>query len=169
MNNTLGKHLLIDFYNCDSIPATREAMELLVNRAMEPIGLPIDGMTFYHDGDEELVCIAVCQNAHLCIHLYPQLSYVAVDIYSFNTDVNASHIMSALKVLLHSDRIKATSIRRGDFGSLRDMRPKHNSKITTVRRMKNTGSKIKKTSSKMFNILRHPQKMRRSRRLKHKS
>ena len=56
------------------------------------------------------------KNAHLCIHIYPQLAYVAVDIYSFNNDLNASHVMSTLKVILGSDRIKATSIRRGDFG-----------------------------------------------------
>ena len=56
--------------------------------------------------------------------------------------------MNALKVNLRSDRIKATSIRRGDFGSIRDMRPKRKSKITTARRMKNTGARIKKTSAK---------------------
>ncbi|MED9921828.1 MAG: S-adenosylmethionine decarboxylase proenzyme, partial [Megasphaera sp.] len=53
---------------------------------------------------------------------------------------------------------------RGDFGSIRDMRPKRKSKITTARRMKNTGARIKKTSAKMFNILRHPKKVRQSNR-----
>ena len=68
--------------------------------------------------------MAVSGNAHISIHAYPLLSYVAVDIYSFNIDLKTSQIMNALKVNLRSDRIKATSIRRGDFGSIRDMRPK---------------------------------------------
>ena len=88
--------------------------------------------------------MAVSGNAHISIHAYPLLSYVAVDIYSFNIDLKTSQIMNALKVNLRSDRIKATSIRRGDFGSIRDMRPKRKSKITTARRMKNTGARIKK-------------------------
>lgn len=168
MANTLGKHLLIDFYNCKAELTTSDELQNLVKKAFEPVGMPIEGITLYHDDAEELVCIGVSKNAHLCIHIYPHLAYVAVDIYSFNNDLNASHVMSTLKVILGSDRIKATSIRRGDFGSLRDMRPTRKSKITTVRRMKNTGSRIKKTSARMFNILRHPQKMRRSRRIKKK-
>ena len=139
-----------------------EDLQPLVERAFELVGATLDGASFYHL-DNELTCIAVSGNAHLCIHTYPDLSYAAVDIYSFNTDLQASKIMSALKIILKSDRIKATSIRRGDFGSIRDMRPKRKSKITTVRRMKNTGARIKRTSAKMFSILRHPKRSRRIR------
>ena len=162
MNNTLGKHLLIDFYNCKAVFTDPEDLQPLVERAFELVGATLDGASFYHL-DNELTCIAVSGNAHLCIHTYPELSYAAVEIYSFNTDLQASKIMSALKIILKSDRIKATSIRRGDFGSIRDMRPKRKSKITTVRRMKNTGARIKRTSAKMFSILRHPKRSRRIR------
>lgn len=167
MNNTLGKHVLIDFYNCKTKLSEAEDLQPMVERAFELVGVPLEGAHFFHF-DDEMTCIAVSGNSHICIHAYPLLAYVAVDIYSFNIDINTSHIMSALKVLLKSDRIKATSIRRGDFGSIRDMRPKRKSKITTARRMKNTGTRIKKTSVKMFNILRHPQKTRRSHRTTHK-
>ncbi len=169
MNNTTGKHLLIDFYNCKTDLTAPAEVQLLVKRAFESIHIPIDGLTLYHDHEDELICVAVSRNAHLCIHIYPRLSYVAVDIYSFCSDLRTSHIMSIFKTELGSDRIKATSVRRGDFGSIRDMRPKKNSKITTVRRMKNTGSRLRKTGVKMFNILRHPQKMRRSRRINRKT
>ena len=162
MNNTLGKHVLIDFYNCKATFTEAEDLQPLVERAFDLVDTPVEGITFFHI-DDELTCIAVSGNAHICIHAYPTLSYVAVDIYSFNIDLK-----SALKVNLRSDRIKATSIRRGDFGSIRDMRPKRKSKITTARRMKNTGARIKKTSVKMFNILRHPQKVRRSHRTTNK-
>lgn len=161
MNNTLGKHLLIDFYNCKVTFSDPEELQPIMERAFELVGAPLDGITFYHI-DDELTCIAVSGNAHICIHTYPLLAYAAIDIYSFNIDLKASQIMGALKVNFRSDRIKATSIRRGDFGSIRDMRPKRKSKITTIRRMKNTGARIKKTSTKMFNILRHPQKIRQS-------
>jgi S-adenosylmethionine decarboxylase len=74
--------------------------------------------------------------------------------------------MRALKTCFRSDRIKATSVRRGDFGSIRDMRPKRNSSITTARRMKNTGKRIKRTSVKMYKILRHPQRTRLAKKIK---
>ena len=171
MNNTLGKHVLIDFYNCKASFSEAEDLQPLVERAFDLVGAPVEGITFFHI-DDELTCIAVSGNAHICIHAYPPLSYVAVDIYSFNIDLKTSQIMSTLKVNLRSDRIKATSILEY-FGSRTQfahysMRPKRKSKITTARRMKNTGARIKKTSVKMFNILRHPQKVRRAHRTTNK-
>ena len=88
MNNTLGKHLLIDFYNCKAVFTDPEDLQPLVERAFELVGATLDGASFYHL-DNELTCIAVSGNAHLCIHTYPDLSYAAVDIYSFNTDLQA--------------------------------------------------------------------------------
>lgn len=105
-----------------------------------------------------MTCVALAGNTHICVHYYPVLSYAAVDLYSFSADFNLNRMMSIFKSGLKSDRIKATSVRRGDFGSIRDMRPKRKSKITTVRRMKNTGAKLKRTSTKMINILRHPKR-----------
>ena len=66
--------------------------------------------------------------------------------------------MNIFKISLKSDRIKATSVRRGDFGSIRDMRPTRKSKVSTARRVKNTGARLKRTSAKMINILRHPKR-----------
>lgn len=160
MNNTLGKHVLIDFYNCKAVFHKAHDLQPLVEQAFAIVQAPVEGIQFYHI-DDELTCIAVSGNSHVCIHVYPQLAYAAVDIYSFNTDIQPSQMMSSLKLNLKSDLIKATSVRRGDFGSLRDLRPKRKSKITTMRRMKDTGAKLKKTSTRMFNIIRHPQRTRR--------
>ena len=165
MNNTLGKHLIIDFYNCKTIFEEPEEMQPAVERAFELVEVSLDGIYFSHS-DDELTCIAISGNSHICIHAYPKLAYAAVDIYSFNIDLKASQIMRALKTCFRSDRIKATSVRRGDFGSIRDMRPKRNSSITTARRMKNTGKRIKRTSVKMYKILRHPQRTRLAKKIK---
>jgi S-adenosylmethionine decarboxylase len=159
-NTTLGKHLIIDFYNCKTVYNKPEDLQPIAEKAFELAGLPVDGIDFYHE-DDELTCIAVAGRAHLCIHAYPDFSYIAVDIYSFETNIKQGQIMSALKIDFRSDRIRATSIRRGDFGSTKDMKPKSKSSVTTIRRMKNTGAKIKRTSVKMFKILRHPKRARR--------
>lgn len=160
MNNTLGKHLLIDFYNCKAVFHDASELQPIVEQAFALVQTDIKGIHFYQQ-DDELTCIAVAVNSHVCIHVYPKLSYGAVDIYSFDSDVQPGKMMSSLKKNLQSDLIKATSVRRGDFGSLRDLRPKRKSKVTTMRRMKNTGAQLKKTSTRVFNIIRHPNRARR--------
>ena len=70
MNNTLGKHLLIDFYNCKVTFSDPEELQPIMERAFELVGAPLDGITFYHI-DDELTCIAVSGNAHICIRFSP--------------------------------------------------------------------------------------------------
>lgn len=164
MDNTLGRHLLIDLYNCNGDINSVEYIHSAVSDAFEFIDTPMDDIS-YHQSEEELIVVAVAVNTHICVHSYPFFAYVAIDIYSFNSDLNLSSTMKVLKAYFQSDRVKATSVRRGDFGSLRDMRPKSKTSITTIRRMKNTGARIKntgaqirRTSAKMFRILRNQDK-----------
>lgn len=164
MDNTLGKHLIIDFYNCKTEFDEAEELQPAITRAFELVNVTADDV-YFSQSDDELTCIAIAGNTHICIHFYQKLAYAAVDVYSFNLNLKASEIMRALKANFRSDRIKATSVRRGDFGSIRDMRPKRTSSITTARRMKNTGKRIRKTSVKMYKILRHPKRTQRARRI----
>ena len=108
MNNTLGKHVLIDFYNCKATFTEAEDLQPLVERAFDLVDAPVEGITFFHI-DDELTCIAVSGNAHICIHAYPPLSYVAVDIYSFNIDLKTSQIMSGAQTASRR-RVSAAAI-----------------------------------------------------------
>ncbi len=153
MTSTLGKHVIIDFYNCSAPIDTIDCLHAAMNQAFELVGLSLDDIS-YHQSEEELIAIAVACNTHICMHAYPELAYVAADIYCFDTDIAPSRIMKVLKSAIGSDRAKATSVRRGDFGSLRDMKPKSKTSITPIRRMKNTGRQLKNTSVKVFHLLR---------------
>ena len=155
MTNTLGKHLLIDFYNCRLVISEPEELRPSIEKAFAQADVKLEGISFFQSTDE-MTCMALSGNTHVCIHYYPVLSYAAVDLYSFSTDLNLNRLMNIFKISLKSDRIKATSVRRGDFGSIRDMRPTRKSKVSTARRVKNTGARLKRTSAKMINILRHP-------------
>lgn len=164
MKNTLGNHLLIDFYNCQASFACPEALHPLIEAAFSAVDLPLYSWQDYHC-DGEFICSAITDHGHITIHYYDVLAYAAVDIYIFNSNRSLNRMMGALKRLFQSDRIKATAVRRGDFGVIRDMKPKKKTKLTTIRRVKTTGAKIRKTSVSMFHILCHPQ--RNQRRYKH--
>ena len=52
MNNTLGKHVLIDFYNCKATFTEAEDLQPLVERAFDLVDTPVEGITFFHIDDE---------------------------------------------------------------------------------------------------------------------
>ena len=69
--------------------------------------------------------------------------------------------MRVLKQSFGAERVKATSINRGDFGSIRDMKPRKKSSLSAMGRvtrtrmsLKKTGSKLlKSTGKKVFNVI----------------
>jgi len=110
--------------------------------------------------DEEIALLSVAPGFHFTLHTYPALGYVAVDLYSFEQTLPLTLIMKALRKSFRAEKVKATSVQRGDFGNERDMKPRRKTKITTLGRvsrtriqLKQTGGKLKKQSAKVIKTL----------------
>lgn len=155
MKENLGKHLLIDCYGCrrNSI----DDMGTLADIADEAIAIAdIEAYdTHTHQTENELVLTVIGHSSHILIHSYPDFSYVAIDVFAFNADIDPTTVMKILRQRLRPDKIRATSVRRGkvDTDNDPDMKPKTKSKTTTFRRMKSTGQQLKQTGSKMLRVL----------------
>ena len=88
MDNYIGKHLLIDCYSCspDTLEDSKTTLQALSDAAGK-IGMEVKD-TFFHESEDEIIAAAYGPKSHICIHWYPHLAYAAVDIYSFNIDLN---------------------------------------------------------------------------------
>jgi S-adenosylmethionine decarboxylase len=90
-----------------------------------------------------LIFVVIAEGTHLTLHTYPELGYAAADIFTTDSHCAPDKIMNALKKSLRSDKMKATNIKRGDFGSIADMKPKTKTSMTPLGRVKNLGTKVK--------------------------
>lgn len=161
MAEPLGQHLLIDLYACyEDVVNSPLILQEGISEAMEEAGQEIDELTC-QTWDDETVVIGIASRSHISVHAYPSLGYIAVDIYSFENSVQANLIMKVLKKAYGAERVKATSVRRADFGSERDMKPRYHSSLSafarvtrTRTRIKNTGNKLKTTGAKVFRVIR---------------
>jgi len=160
VSNSIGTHLLIDLYTCleDAINSPLIIQESVTN-ALEAAQQPIDEISC-QVLDDEIVLFAVSPHCHIAVHAYPEMGYVAVDIYTFNISLQATLIMRVLKQSFGADRVKATSINRGDFGSVKDMKPRKKSSVSalarvtrTRMRLQQTGTKLKSTGAKVFKVI----------------
>ena len=158
MDNYIGKHLLIDCYNCDmdSIESSQTALQALTDAA-EKIGMEVKD-TFFHESDNELTAAAYGPKSHICIHWYPDLCYAAVDIYSFDMDLKPARTMAVLRASLHPEKIRATSVKRGNIDP--DMKPNIKSKSTTLHKFKNTRQQMITAGQKVANYMRHKNEKR---------
>lgn len=80
---TLGRHLIAEFYDCDRVLLDDvERMRALLRRAAEIVGATIVGDTFHSFSPQGVSGTVVIAESHLSVHTWPESGYVAVDIFT---------------------------------------------------------------------------------------
>lgn len=140
----MGKHLTVDMYGCsfdnlESMDFIKSAMLMSLHNSNMTL-LEFTGHKFA--AQKGLTAIALLTESHMSIHTYPQLGYAAIDIFCCGDNSHPEKAIATLKKLLKPERMKITNIRRGDFGSLSDMKPKVKTMVGPMTRMRSTGAKV---------------------------
>lgn len=153
MDNYIGKHLLVDCYGCiqEEITSSKSLLSAM-NQAAHQLGMTTND-TFYHETEEEITVATYGNKAHICIHAYPKLGYAAVDIYSFDGDLLPAKTMTVLRSTLQPEKIRATSVKRGNINP--DMKPRIRSRSTTLHKFRNTSHQMSQAGKKVANYMAH--------------
>lgn len=114
MSNTLGRHILVEFFDCDPeimndvivveqsmVDAAREAQATVINS------------TFHHFSPYGVSGVVVIQESHLAIHTWPEFRYAAVDVFTCGTEVNPWIAYDYLKKAFKAKHGSAMEINRG--------------------------------------------------------
>lgn len=139
----IGKHLTVDMYGCgfavlDDMDFVKNAMLTAVREANMTL-LNFSAHKFEPQG---LTALALLAESHMSIHTYPELGYAAVDVFTCGDHSRPDKAVAILKQFLKPEKTKTTNIRRGDFGSETDMKPRVKVSIAPLRRVRNTGVKV---------------------------
>ena len=143
--HVLGEHVLIDLYSCidEKIESPSILQEAIIN-ALSITNQNVEELDC-QILEDEIFLVAVSHHCHVIIHAYPNIGYVAADIYTFEKSVETKVIMKELQRSVGAEKVKATSIRRGDFGNERDMKPRKRTTLTAMGRVTRTRTRLTKT------------------------
>lgn len=86
--------------------------------------------------------MAIFQEGHLTMDIYTDLKYVAIDIFLCRENAEPDKIARNIRSFFKPDKVKTTVLKRGNFGSAKDIRPKVRTKVAPLRRIHNTGAKV---------------------------
>lgn len=139
----LARHLTVDMYGCklnklDDITYAREA----ISHAIELSLMTVLDINIKIIEDEQLTVLALLREGHVSIHTYPDLGYAAVDIFTCSENSRMEKIVHALRSILKPEKTKTTYLKRGDFGSVKDMKPRIKISVAPLRRIRNTGARM---------------------------
>ncbi|MCF0155856.1 MAG: S-adenosylmethionine decarboxylase [Veillonella sp.] len=150
MADALGEQLLIDLYACkEENLSSPHDMQQAVADALIKAELKIDELSCQAN-DDEVIITAIAPRFHLMLHAYLEMGYIAADLFSFEKDAPLSTITKELRSAFGAEKMKSTSIQRGDFGSVRDMKPRRQTKITALGRVTRSRIQIKNTGEKLI-------------------
>ena len=130
----LARQLTLDLYNCDTsrlsnADAIKDIFKNFVGEEPRLSSGFIDEAHFS--------IIGAFSEGHIALHIYKELRYVAVDIFTCADSEEPEELAKAIRKFFRPDKIKSTFLKRGDFGLEREVKPKIKIRVAPLRRVKN--------------------------------
>jgi len=120
MSQALGRHILVEFFNCNSdiLNDVNRIEEYMVNAAKTAEATIINS-TFHHFSPYGVSGVVVIQESHLAIHTWPEFRYAAVDIFTCGDVIDPWIGYDELKRNFEAEQGSAMEINRGQIDLLK--------------------------------------------------
>jgi len=114
MNNILGVHYLLDFYDCDINELTSVSkIKSIMVKASKIGNFNVVKKSFHQFKSYGVSGVLVLKESHFTIHTWPEHKYVAVDIFLCDTNINIEKVIKYLCEVFSTDNYKIKNINRG--------------------------------------------------------
>jgi S-adenosylmethionine decarboxylase len=123
-NITLGRHILVEYYNCDAeILSDPILIEKYMNNAAIEAKATIVQSCFHHFNPWGVSGAVIISESHLTIHTWPEYGYAAVDLFTCG-DINPWAGFDYLERQLKAGRTESVEMQRGMTEKIRKFSPK---------------------------------------------
>ncbi len=119
---TLGRHLVVDFYDCKSeiLNDVHQIKEVMMEAARRCKATPLG--KFFHTFEPHGVSgVIVIAESHLAIHTWPEYNFASVDIFTCGNTVDPWLAHEYLTTTLRAKNVGVTELKRGTLAEKEDM------------------------------------------------
>lgn len=114
MQKSLGHHVLVELYNCNSDRLNDLwHIEQSMNQAAQAAGATIVESCFHRFMPHGVSGVVVIAESHLAIHTWPEYQYASVDLYTCGEEVDPMAAFEVLKNQLEASTAEIQKISRG--------------------------------------------------------
>ena len=139
----LARHLTADLFNCKNNKLTDiDLIKSTLQELLAELQLTMINFAAKKINDDQFVLVAILNQGHITMHVYPELKYVAMDIFLCQENAEPDKLAQGIRTFFKPDKTKTTVLKRGNFGSAKDLKPKVKTKVAPLRRIHNTGAKV---------------------------
>lgn len=107
-----GVHLIIEFWGGKIIESSKEIRRILITTAKESNNTPV-GIKIHKFNPHGLTGFILLAESHISIHTWPEINYVAIDIFSCGKKGKPYKGLEYLKKEFQPKKVRVKEIRRG--------------------------------------------------------
>jgi S-adenosylmethionine decarboxylase proenzyme len=116
----LGRHLLVEFYNCNPSKINEENfVEKAMNDAAREANATIVQSTFHSFTPHGVSGVVVIAESHLAIHTWPEYGYCAVDLFTCGDSVDPWVAFEYLRKEFEASNYDTHETARGDMAKVK--------------------------------------------------
>lgn len=111
----IGIHLVADFWSGKTIEDPKELGELLFEAAKKAGNTPLN-FAFHKFQPQGITGVLLLAESHIAVHSWPELNYLAVDIFTCGKKTFPEKALKYLKEKLKPKKVKIYKLKRGIYG-----------------------------------------------------
>ena len=112
--NALGKHLLLELYDCDKgILNDPARIEAILNEAAVRSGATVVNSVFHTFNPHGVSGVVVIAESHIAAHTWPEYGYASLDVYTCGEDVDSMVARDYLVKALNAGESEYVELFRG--------------------------------------------------------
>ena len=140
---TLARHLTANFFNCkNSKLQDINAILSALRDVSEHLRFTLVDSITHQLSEDHYAIMMLFHEGHLTLHVYTSLKYVALDVFLCQENACPDDVANSMREFFKPDKIRSTLLKRGDFGTAKDIRPKTKTHLAPLRKLHNTGAKV---------------------------
>ena len=138
-----ARHLTVDLYNCKNSQLTDiELIKETLKKSLSLYGTSLISLCCEKVEEDHHALIGILEEGHISLQIYGELRYVAMDIFLCKENAQPEAISKAMRSFFKPDKTKTTLLKRGDFTSAKEIKPKVKTHVAPLRKIHNTGAKV---------------------------
>jgi len=139
----LARHLTADLFNCQNNQlGDNELIFDMLKKILQDLELKLISFSTKTMDNDHSALMLILDNGHITLHVYPQMKYVALDVFLCQENAEPDKLGQAIRSFFKPDKTKTTVLKRGDFGTAKELKPKVKTKVAPLRKIHNTGAKV---------------------------
>jgi S-adenosylmethionine decarboxylase len=112
--NSLGIHLIADFWFGKKIEDPKELKKILIEAAKKSGNVPLK-FSYHKFNPHGLTGVLLLAESHIAFHSWPEFGYLAIDIFSCGKNAKPEEALKYLKKVLKPNKIEVSVIKRGNL------------------------------------------------------